>query len=171
MDKGKKKQWDKMVKDWEETRDIARSAAARDAARDEKIRAIQARVEQAHRATMKGPPPERPRSNNPIPDVPTERSPQLPPEGETPPLCWCGDVCKFFKSKHRISLGMRYWGCANYSSDYPNRRFDTATYRQPVTTTCTIFPYLFSFTTRTNNISLLFTVSGAPMCLPQMDRS
>ena len=55
-----------------------------------------------------------PRSSNPYQNVPTEPSPQHPPEGETPPLCWCKDRCKFFKSKHRISLGMRYWGCTNY---------------------------------------------------------
>ena len=96
-----------------------------------------------------------PRSSNPILNVPTERSLQHPPEGETPPLCWCRDPCKFFKSKQRLSLGMRYWGCANYSCDYPDRRWDTSSYRQPVRTSYSVFPYYFSFKVRTNNLSRL----------------
>ena len=141
MDKMQKKQWDKMKKQWDESREQARAAAARD--------------EQAERARRSPPRNDAPRSSNPILNVPTERSPQHSPEGETPPLCWCRDPCKFFKSKQQLSMGMRYWGCANYSYDYLDRHWDTSSYRQPVRSSYSMFPYLFSFKVGTNNLSLV----------------
>ena len=124
MDKRQKKQWDKMTKQWVEIRGLARAAGER----DDQARAAAARVRQEELARMAALRNEAPCSSNPIPNVPTERSPQHPQEGETPPLCWCRDTCKFLKSKQRLSLGMRYWGCANYSCDYPDRCWDTSSY-------------------------------------------
>ena len=171
MDKRQKKQWDKMTKQWDEIRGLARAAGER----DDQARATAARVRQEALAKMaalrnEAKAKEAPRSSNPIPNVPTERSPQHPPEGETPPLCWCMDPCKFFKSKHPLSLGMRYWGCANYSCDYPDRRWDTRSYRQPVRSSYSMFPYLFSSKVGTNNLSRLPVVPGSAMWLPQVDR-
>lgn len=87
-----------------------------------------------------------------------------------PSLCWCRDRCKFFKSKHRLSMGIRYWACANYSCDYPDRRWDTSRYRQLVRAGSNMFPYHFSFKVRTNNLSRLPVVLGSAMWLPQVDR-
>ena len=124
MDKRQKKQWDKMTKQWDEIRELAKAAGER----DDQARAAAARVRQEELARMAALRNEAPRSSNPILNVPTERSPQHPLEVETPPLCWCRDPCKFFKSKQWLSLGMCYWGCVNYSCDYPDRRWDTSSY-------------------------------------------
>ena len=157
---------DDRQRQWDRIRELARAAGAR----EERARAAAARVEQETRAWLEGLRNEAPRSSSVFQNVPTERSPQHPPEGETPPLCWCRDPCKFFKSKDRISIGMRYWGCANYSSDYPDRRWDTSSYRQPVRTSYSVFPYYFSFKVRTNNLSWLPVVPGSAMWLLQGDR-
>ena len=82
-----------MKKQWDEILELARAAAAR----DEQARAAAARVEQEERARMAAIRNDAPRSSNPYQNVPTERSPQHPPKGETLPLCWCRDTCKFFK--------------------------------------------------------------------------
>ena len=153
---------DNRQKQWDEIRELARAAGAR----DDQARAAAARVWQEQLARMVALHNEAPRSSNLFRNVPTERSPQHPSEGETPPLCWCRDPCKFFKSKQRLSLGMRYWGCANYSSDYPDRRWDTSSYRQPARTSYSVFPYYFSFKVRTNNLSRLPVVPGSAMWLP-----
>lgn len=78
------------------------------------------------------------------------------------------DPCKFFKSKQRLSLGMRYWGCANYSSDYPDRRWDMCSYRQLVRTSYSVFLSYFSFKVRTNNLSCPLIIPGSAMWLPQV---
>ena len=75
MDKRQKKQWDKMTKQWDEIRELARAAGER----DDQARATAARVRQEALARMaafrnEAKAKEAPRSSNPIPDVPTERS-------------------------------------------------------------------------------------------------
>ena len=79
MDKRQKKQCDKMTKQWDEIRGLARAAGER----DDQARATAARVRQEALTRMAAFRNEPPRSSNPIPNVPTERSPQHPPEGET----------------------------------------------------------------------------------------
>ena len=49
-----------------------------------------------------------------------------------PPLCWCRDAYKCVKSTDEWTIGQRYWCCPNFCADYPDRRFDTPSHRQPV---------------------------------------
>nr|CCI55292.1 PH01B001G05.15 [Phyllostachys edulis] len=134
-----------MDKHWEEIREMKREYQAQEEQREHVWR----------------PPPcndATPRSSNPYHNIPTEHSPQHPPEGETPPLYWCRDRCKFFNSKHRLNLDKCYWGCANYSCDYPDRRWDTSRYWQLIKIDYSMFPYHLSFKVCTNNLSRLLVV-------------
>lgn len=146
-----------MDKHWEEVCEMQREYAAQEEQREHARR----------------PPPRKdvgPRSSNRLPQHPNRAFTATPARGgDATPLLVQGQI-QVFKSKHWLSLGMRYWGCVNYSSDYPDRHWDTRCYRQPVRIGSIMFPYHFSFKVHTNNLPRPPVVPGSAMWLSQVDR-
>lgn len=43
------------------------------------------------------------------------------PPGVTPPMCWCGDPCRVELSYDKETWKQRYWMCANWAFDPPEK--------------------------------------------------